>query len=110
MFADVSVLIKSHANPGTTASYFSKLKLKLNAGKTKILNIDVKVKKSNMLFPDLMNNGVVIVSVHSFCYLGMNIDRGLKLDTHLKNYVRRAHSKIYMLRKLSVYMDKLSAF
>lgn len=42
------------------------------------------------------------------CFPVLFNDR-LKLDVHLNNCIRRAYSKIYMLSKLCVYMDKNSA-
>lgn len=121
MFANDSVLVSSHEDPVIAVNnlehdleiisyYFSCLKLKLNKGKTKVLNIDVKLKKSHMrYFPALKNDGEEIESVDSFCYLGICIDRFLKLDVHLKNCIKKGHSKIYMLGKLRTYMDKESA-
>lgn len=84
--------------------------MKLNKGKTKVLNIDVKVKRSNpKCFPVLSNDGVIIDTVETFSYLGISIDHSLKMDVHLNNCIRRAYSKIYMLIKLRVYMDKSAA-
>lgn len=121
MFADDSVLVRSELDPvtavhnlehdlGVVSNYFSNLKLKLNRSKTKILNFDVKLKKSDLrCFPTLMSDGVEIEAVKSFCYLGIWVDCYLRLNVHLNHCIKKAHHKIYMLSKLRVYMDNASA-
>lgn len=121
MFADDSVLIQSSSDPveavnklkrdlTTTSQYFLGLKLKLNKSKTKIMNVDVRTKKGKLAkFPELKLGDVCIETVQRFNYLGFVVDNALKLDSHLRECVKRAQSKIYMLGKLRIYMDKKTA-
>lgn len=47
--------------------------------------------------------------VERFNNLGFIIDKALKLDFHLRECVKRAQSKLYMLGKLRINMDKKTA-
>lgn len=121
MFADDSVLITSHRDPSIAvenlgkdleyiAKYFASLKLCLNAKKTKNLNIDKKIKKTSVdRFPPLILKGEVIESVGVFNYLGIKIDKELKMKQHLNESIKRAHGKLYMLGKVRRYMDSGTA-
>lgn len=74
------------------------------------MNFDVKVKKGNLAkFPELIIGNTGIESVERFNYLGITLDRALKLDSHLKDCIKRESGKLYMLGKLRVYMDKSTA-
>lgn len=121
MFADDSVLIQSHLNSDLAianlendlkevTNYFAGLKLSLNKSKTKILNVDLKVKHSSMKpFPSLKLGDVVIKAVEVFSYLGVKIDRYINMKVHLNNCVKRAHGKLYMLGKVRRFMDRNTA-
>lgn len=74
------------------------------------MNIDVKVKKSHLAkFPEIRLDGTCVETVEQFNYLGITIDRALKLDTHLNSCIRRAQGRIYMLGKLRACMNKFAA-
>lgn len=51
-------------------------------------------------------NEVYIEAVDSFTYLGIKIDRGLRMKLHLNSCVKRAYGKLFMLGKIRRYMDK----
>lgn len=92
------------------SNYFAGLKLSLNRKKTKVLNIDRNIRRTNIdPFPNLMVNGEQIESVKSFNYLGIKIDKSLKMNIHLNNCVRKAYGKLYLLGKVRRYMDSKTA-
>lgn len=112
MFADDSVLIKTsnhiqenckklECDLKMVSDYFKRLKLGLNVSKTKIMHFDKCFKRCSLSnVPNIMLNGVDVVTVTSFKYLGIWIDNKLKFSVHLDACVKNACHKIYMLRKI----------
>lgn len=80
--------------------FFSLLKLKLNKSKSKIMNVDVKIRKYKLTkFPDLVIDNTCKEAVKNFNYLGMTIDRGLRLDVQLKKLCQTSTGQIIHVGK-----------
>lgn len=50
--------------------------------------------------PDLYLNGTQLAYVNSYRYLGINLDKHLKMEIHLKNVIHKVRPIIYKFRKI----------
>ena len=71
----------------------------INVGKTKELIVDFRTKQHVPPLP-LFINGAVVERVPSFKYLGVHISEDLKWAINTSNILKKAHQRLYFLRRL----------
>ena len=72
--------------------------LQLNVGKTKEMIIDFRKKKSEC--SSIVIKGEKVERVKTYKYLGITFDEKLSWKQHVDATVKKAHSRLYCLRKL----------
>lgn len=117
MFADDTALISHGRTPGEASGklesdlfvlskYFASLKLKLNANKTKVLNVDRNLRgKNRNEFKSVLLNGNTVETVTEFNYLGVILQNTLEFTKQISSNIRRANHKNYLLSKFRGYLD-----
>ena len=71
----------------------------INVGKTKELIVDFRTKQHVPPLP-LFIHGAVVERVPSFKYLGVHISEDLKWAINTSNILKKAHQRLYFLRRL----------
>ena len=73
--------------------------LELNVNKTKEIIVDFRRKKSSPLSP-LVIDGRTVEIVQHFKFIGSTISSNLKRELNVVNIVKKAHQRLYFLRRL----------
>ena len=81
-------------------------KLTVNTGKTKIMAFTASKQKLTGLHIDLSLNGVKLMVVPSYKYLGVVLDPHLKYDLHVKQQLKSINHKTWILANLRGAMTK----
>ena len=72
--------------------------LSLNVSKTKELIVDFR--KQERVHPSISINGTAVERVSSFKFLGVHISEDLTWAVHISQVVKKAHQRLYFLRRL----------
>ena len=59
--------------------------------------------------PILEVNGIQLKFVNNFSYLGIVLDNKLQFNDHIKNNIKKAGHKVYMLSRIRQYIDTHTA-
>ena len=93
---------------GRLSDWFCFNKLTLNLDKTKCMYFSKSVYEENESI-EVNIKGVRLEFVTKFSYLGIVIDRKLQFNDHIKNSIKQAGHKVYILSKIRQYINKKTA-
>ena len=77
----------------------------MNLDKTKCMYFSKSVYEENESI-EVNIKGVRLEFVTKFSYLGIVIDSKLQFNDHIKNRIKQAGHKVYMLSKIRQYINK----
>lgn len=101
----LSILQGTESGHGNALSEFVKWcngsYLDLNVSKTNELVFDFRKQKTNIPASSINGNDVEIVD--SYRYLGTQFDSQLKFDINTESIVKKAHQRIYLLRRINSF-------
>ena len=88
--------------------WFNANKLTVNLGKTKYMFFSKNARDDCELA--LINvNGMQLEFVYNFSYLGIVLDNKLQFNNHIKNSIKKAGHKVYMLSRIRQYINTHTA-
>ena len=119
MFADDTAMVAhgkvladvvSQVNHDMTklTGWFNANKLSVNLDKTKCMFFSKNAHEDCEL-PILEVNGIQLKFVNNFSYLGIVLDNKLQFNDHIKNNIKKAGHKVYMLSRIRQYIDTHTA-
>lgn len=85
-------------------------KLTINVEKSKCMLFVAPLSRfknyDTATLPDLCLNGARLTYVNTYRYLGIELDRHLKMEAHLKNIIQKVRPIIYKFSKIRYLIDK----
>ena len=74
-----------------------------------IFGTDKRISKLENTTLNIQHNGIVINNTKSYKYLGIKLTNSLNMTDHLNATIKKASSRLHLLRKMRHYMDTKTA-